>query len=342
MKLVILALLEIGTIHSTGKPSEEWFGEDIHDTSMTGSTNADEWSTMTDSDSSSQISEGEDALSEIEKTTISEVEEVISGLDDFSSMTGANVTGRLIYTCGGTSKELSYCQFPFTTLAGNTYTTSCADQVEDNPDISTDRPWCFVSATEWGFCDCESNFDFTYITFPHNSTAREIAIQATIDYPSRIWCNLQSANDTSLVGTGGPHGGSANMTNVMIWRSMAAQINFIVPIEYMRSHTKIVCQAQSDGLLKQPDPVSVLLGSNTRKPTDDDEDDDEDAKDGLRLITRTNGATVYSVVIVMIVVTAIGVRLALDARKKLMFTLINDEEDNNYANHGHPLKVMTK
>jgi hypothetical protein len=127
---------------------------------------------------------------------------------------------------------------------------------------------------------------------------------------------------------------------------MAAHISFMVPIEYAKANPKIVCQAQSDGLLKQPDPVSVLLGTNTNKPTDDekdeDDDDEEDTDSGPRLITRTNGATVYSVLILMIIAGAIGVKLALEARKKLMFALISNEEEQNGTNYGQPLQVVTK
>jgi len=336
--------------------SEEWYGSgDLDNYEESEITDAKEW-TSSDSDAPSSAidTSGEDALSSEEaKGDIINPEDVVPNLDDFGTSTSTNVTGKLIYTCGGTGSDLSYCQFPFSTLAGNTYTDKCADQVEDNPDISTDRPWCFVSATEWGFCDCEANLDFTYITAPvHGDTSsREFEIQVRMDFPATVWCNLQAETDEnlrsleSIAGKPGA-GGVAAITDAMIWRSMGARIVFNAKVDFMKIHKKIVCQAKSEGLVKQPSFVSMLLGTNTKRPdgsSEDGSDDSDDDKAGPVLLTRTNGATVYSVLVFMLITSAIGVGLALEARKKLMFMLVNNmEEDNGNLDTHRPFRVTTK
>lgn len=255
-------------------------------------------------------------------------------LDDFATGTTEPPPSTLIYTCGGTAEKLAYCQFPFETLAGNEYTHSCADKVEDNPDYTVDRPWCFTAASEWGFCDCNAFFDLTYVTLPHpgDTTLRNVQIQVTLDYPGSVWCSL-SANSTHLPthaeieNKSHPNdfaGASASIGTEMILRNVVAQIVFSATPAFMKARPYLACQAAVPGLLTQPDPIGLLLGSNRVDPGGDHQpDDEEDAPP--RLVTETSGAMMYSTIIIMLLSAFIGVRYAMDRRDQLLrFALLED------------------
>lgn len=241
-----------------------------------------------------------------------------------SSTTVVESTGppptTLIYTCEGSAAKLAYCQFPFSTLAGNEYTNSCADKVEDNPDVSVDRPWCFVSATKWGFCDCQANLDFNYIATHH-----EIRVQANLDYPGTVWCALMAEKDTlpSLAmvvnGTepGRYQGGWGEISAGMIMASIDAQIVFSANFTNVTKNF-IACQANVPGIAIQPTSVGTLLGSQTP----DDPEPETPEHPPPQLITRTNGATIYSIIIMIVLGSFIGVRYALDQRRLIMFSLL--------------------
>ena len=261
-------------------------------------------------------------------------------LDDFGTGTTAPPPATLIYTCGGTAEKLGFCQFPFATLAGNEYTHTCADKVEDNPDYTVDRPWCFTSASEWGFCDCDAFFDLTYVTLPnaHDATLRDIQIQVTLDYPGTIWCALsankthipsladiqQNAKPTEFVGATGI------MMPEMILRDLVAHVVFSATPAFMKTRPFLSCQAHVPGLLKQPEPIGMVLGSNRVDPGGNKQPDDED-EDPPHLITETSGAMMYSTLIIMLLSGFIGVRYAMDRRDEMLkFALLGDPAATKY------------
>ena len=256
--------------------------------------------------------------------------------------------GTVIYTCGGTAKgDLSYCQFPFTTLAGNEYTNKCADQVEDNPDVSVDRPWCFVSATDWGFCDCTGNLDFTHLVTPDPSdpTKGHIVVQVNIDYPGTIWCYLEGVDSKAQVGlaqitNGTVAGGSTVISAAMIMQSMVASISFSASVHTMQANPVLACSANCTGLMTQPETVKMALGT---RPDEIDQEEPETDPNRPRLITRTSGALVYSIVILMVLGSIIGARYALEIRERMMFSMLaNDATDNGSVQYGQPLRIITK
>ena len=256
-------------------------------------------------------------------------------LDDYTDNNNGNPPPptTLIYTCGGTAKQLAYCQFPFATLAGNEYTHSCADKVEDNPDYTVDRPWCFTGASEWGFCDCLATIDFTYVTAPnwHNNTMRDISVQVTIDYPGTLWCALTAKGDklpglNTVANKTEPArymGGVGMMTTDMILRNMQSQISFTSSPEFMKAHPYLTCQATIPGLLIQPEPNTMMLGSNTPKPDRPPTDEEEPPK----ILTETGGALMYTTVVTMILGFLLGYRYAMQKRQQIvMFSKLDGNE----------------
>lgn len=271
-------------------------------------------------------------------------------IDEFLDLNVTSIPdSNVIYTCGGTAEgQLSFCQFPFTTLAGNEYTNKCADQVEDNPDVSVDRPWCFVSATEWGFCDCTPSLDFTYLVAiePVNKTKGDIVVQVSIDYPGTVWCYLEgmkSNNKVQLahIQNGTVYGGSTTISAAMILQSMVATVSFTAPINSMQTNPVLACSANCTGMTIQPDPVRIVLGS--RPEEDDDEEDPEQESTKPRLLTRTSGALVYSIFMLMILGFIVGARYALGIRERLMYTILNEHEGHHTSfGHAVPLRITTK
>jgi hypothetical protein len=238
----------------------------------------------------------------------------------------------LIYVCEGTARPISFCQFPFTTLAGNEYTSSCADKVEDNPDYSVDRPWCFTSATEWGFCDCQAFFDYTYVVShnPTNNSLRDLTAQIKISYPGTVWCALWTNSSFSPplsdVTSGAIVGGSIEITRDMLLQDIDGQVDFSASLDQMKSPLYLSCQANIPGLPSNPNPVVTLLG--TKK---DMLDDPSDAADPgpikPRLVTRTSGALMYSTLICLTLAGFFFYRYAMDRRDHLLkFTRISQEE----------------
>jgi hypothetical protein len=255
-------------------------------------------------------------------------------VDDFGDNTTPPPPKTLIYVCGGTAKNLAYCQFPFSTLAGNYYTSTCADKVEDNPDYSVDRPWCFTSSNEWGFCDCDAFFDFTYFTEHNaeNKTLRDIKIQVKLDYPGTVWCSLWKTPDSlpSLedIEASRATGGSTSVSEDMIARKIDGQVGFSATPEFMKSHLYLSCQAHVPGLLNQPKPVVTQLG--TKKDLVDDPDDDAAAAPPkARLVTQTSGALMYSTLIIMVLASFFFYQYAMDRRAKVMSFMRISQEDSH-------------
>lgn len=254
-------------------------------------------------------------------------------VDDFSDSPNG-VPETLIYVCGGTAEPLGFCQFPFTTLAGNSYTHSCADKVEDNPDYAVDRPWCFTTATEWGFCDCTTQIWLSYVSLQNgqNSTMRDIQVQVDMEYPGTIWCSLAATpNDLPSLHTivnnteaNRYAGGFSILRRDMILRSVKAQIVFTTTPAYMKSHPYLACQARVPGILTPPEPSILKLGANTATPIDDNTDTEVEPP---KILTETSGALMYSVVIFMILGGFIGYRYAMDKRAELLaFARIAQED----------------
>ena len=261
----------------------------------------------------------------------------VAGSDDDPEPTAAVVAApkfasddppaTLIYVCGGSSEELEYCEFPFTTLAGNEYSHSCADQVEDNPDVFVDRPWCFVSASRWGFCDCKATIGFTYITQSHSGGGVHLVVQAHTDYPGTIWCSLSDpasalpklSDITNSTNPAKFAGGAAVLTDHMIYAQMDVQIEFTVNATFAHVNSFLACQAFVPAIATQPEPIGLILGTVTDFP----DSTDEDTKP--KLVTSTNGATIYSLIILILLGGFIGTRYALDQRKLLMFELLADQ-----------------
>jgi hypothetical protein len=234
-------------------------------------------------------------------------------LDDQSS----NPPTTLIYVCEGSSKPLAYCQFPFTTLAGNEYTSSCADKVEDNPDYSVDRPWCFTSATEWGFCDCEAFFDFSYVT-SHNaadSSIRDLTIQVKLSYPGKVWCDLGSDESYVPLPSSLPVDSVVEVTRGMILENINGQVEIHATLDRMKSHPYLSCHAAVPGLRTNPKPMITKLG--TKKEVLEDPDDDDSPEEKPRLITHTSGALMYSTLIFMTLASFFFYRYAMDRRARL-------------------------
>ena len=291
------------------------------------STGGDAWNDGMETDAPDSSSGGSDI----------NPNDVHGSLDDFSDGTTAAPPATLIYTCGGTANQLGFCQFPFTTLAGNEYTHSCADKVEDNPDYTVDRPWCFTAASEWGFCDCSATFDMTYVTAQNlrNSSLRDIQVQVSLDYPGTIWCSL-TVNETRLptltqvMNAGNTvtyAGGAAAMSDDMVLRSMDAHVLFSATPDFMKAHPYLACQASVPGLLTQPDAIGMMLGSNTVKPPSPGDPNDDGSNAGPVLLTETSGAAIYSLIIAMILGSFIGVKVALEKRAALLaFSPIANKE----------------
>ena len=256
--------------------------------------------------------------------------------------------GTVIYTCGGTARDdLPFCQFPFSTLAGNEYTDKCADQVEDNPDVSVDRPWCFVSATDWGFCDCTASLDFSHLVSPDpaDSTKGNIAVQVTIDYPATTWCYLEGVDAKAQVGlahlmNGTVVGGSTVISAAMIRQAMVASISFTASLHTMQANPVLACSANCTGVMTNPETVKMVLGT---RPDETDNEDPEPDSTRPRLLTRTSGALVYSIVILMLLGSIIGARYALGIREKMMFSILNEVSvEGSTVHYGLPLQVITK
>jgi hypothetical protein len=231
----------------------------------------------------------------------------------------------LIYTCGGTAGPLGFCQFPITTLAGNTYTESCADKVEDNPDYTVDRPWCFTSAAQWGFCDCQAAFSFAYVTTGNTKIVnhRDIRIEVSVNYPGTVWCSLSSDSKTlpSLAqlknNTSSFAGGFTDVTPDLIIANIDAFVTFSVADTFIKSHTHLACQALLPGLQTQPSPIGVKLGASG-SATNGGTESPFPTSSVPFLVTTTSGALMYSVLIAMILAAFIGTRTALDYRNKLL------------------------
>jgi hypothetical protein len=263
--------------------------------------------------------------------------------DDFGEATIPPPPSTLIYVCSGTAKPMAYCQFPFSTLAGNHYTSTCADKVEDNPDYSVDRPWCFTSASEWGFCDCDAFFDFSYVT-DHNfsdKTLRDIKVQIKLDYPGSVWCALspdsKSLPSLSGVTSGAVTGAATSVTHDMIARDISGQLQFSATPDFMKAHVFLSCQADVPGLINKPQPVVTQLG--TEKDMLDEPDDDEDtAPPKPRLVTKTSGALMYSTLIFMILTAILFYRYAMDRRMQ-MLSFIRLDQDESVV---HPLTQIQK
>ena len=223
----------------------------------------------------------------------------------------------LIYVCEGTADyPLAYCEFPFSTLAGNEYTNSCADLVEDNPDVSVDRPWCFVSATDWGFCDCQAQLSFHAITVTTGSKV-QLTVQATLDHPGTVWCSLTAPVDPLPALNSTYVGASGQVTDVMILSSISATFSFTVDVAVTKTKNYLACQALVPGIAIQPKSVGYILGST---PTDAPTTEEETS---IKLITVTNGATIYSLMILVVLGSFIGTRYALDLRKLMLLEVSN-------------------
>ena len=243
----------------------------------------------------------------------------------------------LIFVCEGTAKSLSYCQFPFSTLAGNDYSSTCADKVEDNPDYSVDRPWCFTSATEWGFCDCQGFLDFSYVSGQYGTDhdIRDFKVQIILSHPGTVWCAL-SQSDTSLpslqdVITQKVPGGSTDVTIAMVRQDVNGQVEFHANLDIVRTHPFLSCQASVPGLPANPGPVVTKLG--TKKDMLEDPTDDLDNTPAKpRLITHTSGALMYSTLIVMILAGFFFYRYAMDRRAKMLsFTRLETDETSKQS-----------
>jgi hypothetical protein len=269
-------------------------------------------------------------------------------IDESIDENAQSIPTNAIYTCGGTAQgELSFCQFPFTTLAGNEYTNKCADQAEDNPDVSVDRPWCFVSATDWGFCDCSATLDFTHLVAPDtsNKTKADIVVQVTIDYPATIWCYLEGVDAKTSIGlaevtNGTVAGATTTISAEMILQSIVATVLFPASVHVMQAKPILVCSANCPGLMTQPEPVKIALGT---RPDEEETDRTEPDLSKPHLITRTSGSLVYSIVILMLLGSIIGARYALDIREKMMFSILNEVSmDRSQVQYGVPLQVITK
>ena len=311
-----LACTLLGGMLVLGQSPEEETGNSIDDSLVVPDEgNVDIGSTDTSADESDSVN------------TSSEEK-----VDDFGDNTTPAPPKTLIYVCGGTAKDLAYCQFPFSTLAGNYYTSTCADKVEDNPDYSVDRPWCFTSATEWGFCDCEAFFDFSYFTEHNaeNKALRDVKIQVKLDYPGTVWCSLWNTQDhfPPLVDIQSNQvtGASTNVSEDMITRKIDGQLVFSATPEFMKSHLYLSCQAHVPGLLNQPKPVVTQLG--TKKDMLDDPDEDAAvAPPKARLVTETSGALMYSTLIIMVLASFLFYQYAMDRRAKVMtFTRISQDD----------------
>ena len=271
-------------------------------------------------------------------------------MEEFLDLNGTSIpNSNVIYTCGGTAEgqQLSYCQFPFTTLAGNEYTNKCADQAEDNPDVSVDRPWCFVSATDWGFCDCTPSIDFTYLVAMDsvNKTIGNIVVQVSLDYPGTVWCYLEPTGSKTNVQlahiqNGTVTGGSTTISAAMILQSMVATLSFNASIHSMQTNPVLACSANCTGMVLQPDPMKIVLGS---RPEDDEEEDPDPESTKPRLLTHTSGALVYSILILMLLGFIVGARYALNMRERLMYAILSESDGQDASvQYGLPLRITTK
>ena len=294
----------------------------LHASASDNSGDADIIAAPEESDFSAQAEEREK-----EENIQSDPPNVIS--DDTSNVQPPTT---LIFVCEGTAQTLSFCQFPFTTLAGNEYTRSCADKVEDNPDYSVDRPWCFTSATEWGFCDCNAFFDFTYV-ISHNaqlSSKRDITVQIKMTYPGTAWCSLWS-DDTylppmSAIEQGQVSGAVVNITRDMIVQDINGQVDFSVPLEQVKTHPHLTCQASIPGLPTNPNPVSTTLGTK-KDMLEDPSDSSDTSQDKPRLVTRTSGALMYSTLILMTLAGFFFYRYAMDRRIHILKFIQVSQDD---------------
>ena len=238
---------------------------------------------------------------------------------DYSGGSTRAPPATLVYTCGGTAPHPSYCEFPFTTLAGNSYTQSCADKVEDNPDYTVDRPWCFTSATEWGFCDCSGQIvSLKYVTIPnaHNATLKDIEVQVTMDYPGTVWCSLSASADKlptlASILNNTNIGGVGMVSTDMIVQNVETQIVFSATAAMMKSHPYLACQGHMPGMETQPSPVGLILGSGSSVNNGDDSDEPP------LILTYTSGAMMYSVVIIMVLGFFVGYKYAMDSRVQVI------------------------
>ena len=337
--LLIANLSSLARTDSVGAPSMDGYYNVNNDELI--ETHGESWNDM---DGQSEDNEIFSNSSESQQDEVVPIESV--------SIPNENV----IFTCGGTAEgNLAYCQFPFTTLAGNEYTNKCADQVEDNPDVYVDRPWCFVSATDWGFCDCEASIDFTHLVTTNSvdKNKTDVVVQVSMDYPGTIWCYLEAGrqNDDdasknnkplSAIENGTVVGASTTISAPMIIQSMVATISFSVQSHSVHLTPVLACSANCTGLMIQPLPVRVTLGTN---PADKDDEGEDDVVESTRphLITRTSGALVYSIVMLMLLGSILGARYALNIREKLMFVALNqDDLEQSAVQYGLPLQVVTK
>jgi hypothetical protein len=308
-----------------GNDGDEGGSENYNATSndLIPSTGSDSWQDALDAGSASNDESSDSAVTSY------------TGGGTLAKNESASPPSTLIYTCGGTADLLGYCQFPFTTLAGNTYTNSCADKVEDNPDYTVDRPWCFTSASEWGFCDCRAAFSFAYVTTQNalNSTIHDIRIQISVNYPGTVWCSLSSdkksipslsqlnaSNSTNFIGS------STYVSPDLIKADLDAIVTFSATTIFIKAHPWLACQASLPGLSNQPSPLGLILGASGSASNGGT--DNPSASSVPFLVTTTSGALMYSVLIAMILGGFIGTRTALDQRRKLLrFAKLDTEEE---------------
>jgi hypothetical protein len=257
--------------------------------------------------------------------------------------TPEQLPSNLIFVCEGTAKALSYCQFPFSTLAGNHYTSTCADKVEDNPDYSVDRPWCFTSATQWGFCDCEGFLDFTYVSnqLGNDHNTRAFTVQMKLSHPGTVWCALSQTEAAvpALADVTGQKviGASTDVSIDMIRQEINGQIEFQASLEVVRTHPFLSCQADIRGLPANPKPVVTKLGTK-KDMLEDPTDDSDNQLVKPKLVTRTSGALMYSTLIVMILAGFFFYRYAMDRRIKMLSFIRLEQEETALR----PLKVVSQ